>query len=95
MARKALIEKNKKRIEMVKLNEEKRAELRKLAKKGDMDAQFKLQKMSRDTSYIRVRNRDAIDGRPRGYMRRFGVSRITFRNLAHEGKIPGVKKASW
>lgn len=79
---------------MVKLNAEKRAELREKSKKGDMEAQFQLQKMNRNTSYIRVRNRDQIDGRPRGYMRRFGVSRITFRNLAHEGKIPGVKKAS-
>lgn len=79
---------------MVKLNAEKRAELREKSKKGDMEAQFQLQKMNRNTSYIRVRNRDQIDGRPRGYMRRFGVSRITFRELAHEGKIPGVKKAS-
>lgn len=95
MARKALIEKNNWRAEMVKLNAEKRAELREKSKKGDMEAQFQLQKMNRNTSYIRVRNRDQIDGRPRGYMRRFGVSRITFRELAHEGKIPGVKKASW
>lgn len=79
---------------MVRLNAEKRAELREKSKKGDMEAQFQLQKMNRNTSYIRVRNRDQIDGRPRGYMRRFGVSRITFRELAHEGKIPGVKKAS-
>lgn len=95
MARKALIEKNNWRAEMVRLNAEKRAELREKSKKGDMEAQFQLQKMNRNTSYIRVRNRDQIDGRPRGYMRRFGVSRITFRELAHEGKIPGVKKASW
>jgi len=94
MARKALIEKNNKRAEMVEKNEAKRSELRRLAKQGDREAQRKLQRMSRNTSYIRVRNRDAIDGRPRGYMRKFGVSRITFRNLAHEGKIPGVKKAS-
>ena len=95
MARKALIEKNNKRAKMVELNAERRAELRAKSKKGDMQAQFELQRMNRNTSYIRVRNRDQIDGRPRGYMRRFGVSRITFRNLAHEGKIPGVKKASW
>ena len=95
MARKALIEKNNKTIKAVELNAEKRAELRKLSKQGDMDAQFQLQRMKRNTSYTRIRNRDQIDGRPRGYMRRFGVSRITFRNLAHEGKIPGVRKASW
>ena len=95
MARKALIEKNKKRMQQVALNETKRNELRKLSKKGDKEAQIKLGRMSRDTSYVRVRNRDNIDGRPRGYMRRFGLSRINFRKLAHEGKIPGVKKASW
>lgn len=95
MARKALIEKNNKTIKAVELNSEKRAELRKLSKQGDMNAQFQLQRMKRNTSYTRIRNRDQIDGRPRGYMRRFGVSRITFRNLAHEGKIPGVRKASW
>ena len=95
MARKALIEKNNKTIKAVELNSEKRTELRKLSKQGDMNAQFQLQRMKRNTSYTRIRNRDQIDGRPRGYMRRFGVSRITFRNLAHEGKIPGVRKASW
>ena len=95
MARKALIEKNKKRKKQVILNKVKRTELRKLSKKGDHEAQIKLARMSRDASYVRVRNRDSFDGRPRGYMRRFGVSRINFRNLAHEGKIPGVKKASW
>lgn len=95
MARKALIEKNNRRSEMVELNAAKREELRTRSRQGDMEAQFALQRMNRDTSYIRIRNRDQIDGRPRGYMRRFGISRITFRNLAHEGKIPGLKKASW
>lgn len=95
MARKSLIEKNKKRQKLVKMHSEKRQELRQKAKKGDQEAQLKLQKMARDSSYIRIRNRDAIDGRPRGYMRRFGISRVKFRKLAHEGKIPGVKKASW
>ena len=95
MARKALIEKNKKKILQAQLNFDKREELRKLAKQGDFEAVMKLNKMKRDSSHIRSINRDMIDGRPRGYMRRFGVSRIKFRNLAHEGKIPGVKKASW
>ena len=94
MARKALIVKNKRRIALVKANHEKREELRAKAKKGDAEAQLKLNKMSRDTSYIRIRNRDEIDGRPRGFMRRFSVSRVRMRKLAHEGKIPGVKKAS-
>ncbi len=95
MARKALIVKNNRRIALTKANETKREELRAKAKKGDQAAQLKLSKMSRDTSYTRIRNRDEIDGRPRGYMRRFGISRVAFRKLAHEGKIPGVKKASW
>lgn len=51
-----------------------------------------MQKLPRNASPTRLRNRDAVDGRPRGYMRKFGISRITFRSLAHEGKIPGVKK---
>ncbi|CCP88087.1 30S ribosomal protein S14 [Candidatus Phytoplasma solani] len=46
-------------------------------------------------SPVRLKNRDSIDGRPRGYIRKFGISRIKFRQLAHEGKLPGVKKTSW
>lgn len=95
MAKKSSIEKNKRRIALVQQNYEKRAELRKKSKQGDPEAQLKLNKMSRDSSYIRIRNRDSIDGRPRGYMGRFGISRVKFRKLANEGKIPGVKKASW
>lgn len=51
--------------------------------------------LPKDASPVRLRNRDQMDGRPRGYMRKFGLSRIEFRKLALEGKIPGVKKASW
>lgn len=95
MAREAKIVKNNKRIALVAANREKREELRTKSKQGDPVAQKQLSKMARDSSYIRIRNRDEIDGRPRGYMRRFGVSRVKFRKLAHEGKLPGVKKASW
>ena len=63
-----------------------------LKEKGDYQA---LQKLPRDASATRLRNRDAIDGRPRGYMRKFGLSRLKFRELAHKGELPGVKKASW
>ncbi len=59
---------------------------------GDWDG---LQKLPRTSSPVRLKNRCAISGRPRGYLRAFGISRIEFRNLAREGKIPGVKKASW
>ena len=58
---------------------------------GDIEA---LRRLPRDSSPTRLRNRDLIDGRPRAYMRKFGMSRIHFRELAHKGQIPGVKKAS-
>ncbi|EOT46596.1 MULTISPECIES: 30S ribosomal protein S14 [Enterococcus] len=51
--------------------------------------------LPKNASPVRLRNRDRLDGRPRGYMRKFGLSRVTFRQFALEGKIPGVKKASW
>ena len=54
-----------------------------------------LQKLPRNSSPVRLKNRCAISGRSRGYMRTFGLSRIQFRELALEGRIPGVKKASW
>jgi small subunit ribosomal protein S14 len=54
-----------------------------------------LQKLPRNSSPTRLHNRCSITGRPRGYMRRFGLSRIAFRELALEGKVPGVTKASW
>ncbi|KJR09905.1 30S ribosomal protein S14, partial [Gordonia sihwensis] len=49
----------------------------------------------RDASATRLRNRDAVDGRPRGYLRKAGVSRIRFREMAHRGELPGIQKASW
>ena len=58
-------------------------------------AVIKLQKMPRDASPIRVRNRCSQSGRPRGYLRKFGISRIALRDLALEGQIPGVVKSSW
>ena len=58
-------------------------------------AQKKLQKLPRDSSKIRIRNRCSMSGRPRAFIRKFGVSRITFRELALNGKIPGVTKSSW
>jgi small subunit ribosomal protein S14 len=69
------------------------AALRKeLKENGDYEA---LQKLPRDSSATRLHNRCSMTGRPRGYIRRFGISRIAFRELALEGKIPGVVKASW
>ena len=54
-----------------------------------------LSKLPRNASPVRMHNRDKIDGRPHAYMREFGLSRLNFRQLAHKGLIPGVKKASW
>lgn len=78
-----------KREKMVVKYAAKRAELK---KKGDWVA---LDKLPRDSSPVRLHNRCQITGRPRGYMRKFGISRITFRELASTGKIPGITKASW
>ena len=60
-----------------------------------MKAIAKLQKLPRSSSSIRLTNRCAVSGRPKGYMRKFGLSRITFRELALKGELPGVTKASW
>lgn len=54
-----------------------------------------LAKLPRDSAAVRVRNRDQVDGRPRGYLRRAGLSRIRFRQAAHDGHLPGVTKSSW
>ncbi|REM47740.1 30S ribosomal protein S14, partial [Mycobacterium tuberculosis] len=58
-------------------------------------AQRALARQPRDASPVRLRNRDAIDGRPRGHLRKFGLSRVRVRQLAHDGHLPGVRKASW
>jgi len=89
MAKKSKIEKDKKQRELVALYAEKRQALK------DAKDYEGLTKIPRKASPVRLRNRDSLDGRPRAYMRKFGVSRITFRELAHKGEIPGVKKASW
>lgn len=89
MAKKSLVARQKKREKMVKKFAEKRKELK---KKGDY---LGLQKIPRNASPVRLKNRCTITGRPRGYMSRFGLSRIMFRELASKGDIPGVKKSSW
>ncbi|AIQ13864.1 30S ribosomal protein S14 [Paenibacillus durus] len=89
MAKKSKVVKEMKRRQIVVRYAEKRRELK---EKGDYTA---LQKLPRDSSAARLHNRCAVSGRPRGYIGKFGVSRIVFRELAHKGQIPGVKKASW
>ncbi|WP_019393419.1 30S ribosomal protein S14 [Priestia filamentosa] len=89
MAKKSKVVKELKRQEMV----EKYAELRKeLKEKGDYEA---LKKLPRDSSPTRLNNRCQVTGRPRGYLRKFKISRIAFRELAYKGQVPGVKKSSW
>lgn len=84
-----------------KIEKEKKIEAT-VAKYAAKRAQYKaehnyaaLQKLPRNASPVRMHNRDKIDGRPHAYMRKFGMSRIKFRQLAHKGQIPGVHKASW
>lgn len=89
MAKKSMIARDKKRIEMIGKYAAKRA---KLKAAGDQEG---LQQLPRNASPTRYKNRDAITGRPRAYMRKFGLSRISFREHASNGEIPGVTKASW
>lgn len=89
MAKKSSVARDKKRQEMIQKYAAKRAELKEL---GDYEG---LQKLPLNSSPTRWKNRDVISGRPRAYMRRFGLSRINFRILASEGKIPGIRKSSW
>jgi len=101
MAKISAIAKNNRRRAMAEKGEAKRAEIRaKISnpETGDeerLELQKKLQKLPRDTSRVRVRNRCELTGRPRGYYRDFKLSRITFRELAHRGLILGVTKSSW
>lgn len=89
MAKTSSIAKNDRRIKLAAKYAEKRAALKAA---GDFEG---LQKLPKNSSPVRIKNRCAITGRQRGFMRDFGLSRIAFRELAREGKIPGVKKASW
>ncbi|ANU18492.1 30S ribosomal protein S14 [Planococcus maritimus] len=89
MAKKSKVARDKKQREMVARYAELRKELK---AQGDREA---LAKLPKDSSPTRLKNRCEVTGRPRGFMRKFGMSRIAFRDLAHKGQIPGVKKSSW
>ena len=89
MAKKSMIAKDLKRKKMIEKYAAKRAELK---AKGDYVG---LSKLPRNASPTRLHNRCKITGRPKGYIRQFGISRIQFREMASAGLIPGVKKASW
>ena len=95
MAKKSMIARDVKRAALCDKYAEKRAELKERVKKGDMEAVFELNKLPKNSSAVRKKNRCQLDGRPRGYMREFGISRVKFRQLAGAGVIPGVKKSSW
>jgi small subunit ribosomal protein S14 len=101
MARKAMVVKNARRKKLsersLPLRKELRAKVKneKLSDDERYEAQLKLQKLPRNSCENRVRNRCELTGRPRGYYRAFGLSRIQFRELALRGMIPGVTKSSW
>ncbi len=101
MAKKSLIEKSKRKQELVKRYASKRAALVQVIKDPEatwedkLEAQTRLEKLPRSSSATRIRRRCILTGRPRGYMGMFKLSRIAFRELALEGKLPGVKKTSW
>ncbi len=89
MAKESMKARERKREKLVEKYAEKRARLK---AEGDWEA---LQKLPKNSSKVRLHNRCKLTGRPKGYMRQFGISRINFREMASEGLIPGVKKASW
>ncbi|NEW41365.1 30S ribosomal protein S14 [Nocardia cyriacigeorgica] len=101
MAKKSKIARNEQRKMIVARYAARRAELKELIRNpatADTDrtaAHSALQRLPRDASPVRLRNRDAADGRPRGHLRKFGLSRVRVRELAHRGELPGVHKSSW
>ena len=99
MAKESMKAREVKRASLVAKYAQKRAELKKIVNTGDpadaFEAAQKLQALPKNANPIRLHNRCSITGRPKGYMRQFGISRIQFREMASAGLIPGVKKASW
>lgn len=101
MAKVSAMQKNEKRRRMVKRDASKRSELKAVIKDRELPpeerfmAQLKLAEMPRNGSKVRIRNRCRLTGRPRGYYRKFGISRIGLRDLGSVGALPGVVKSSW
>jgi small subunit ribosomal protein S14 len=104
MAKESMKARERKRERMVARDAEKRAALTSVLKStstedsvqdAKWDAMMAIQKLPANGSKVRLHNRCGLTGRPRGYMRQFGISRVTFREMALAGKIPGVKKSSW
>jgi small subunit ribosomal protein S14 len=101
MAKKSKIARNEQRKVVVERYAEKRLALKKALVDPNStaeqreEARLGLQKLPRNASPVRVRSRDLIDGRPRGVLSKFGISRVRFRDMAHAGELPGVTKSSW
>lgn len=104
MAKESMKARERKRERMVAKDAKKRADLTAILKStstdesvqnAKWDAMMALQKLPANGSKVRLHNRCGLTGRPRGYMRQFGISRVTFREMALAGKIPGIKKSSW
>ena len=101
MAKKAMIERERRRQRLVERYAEKRAELKAMTRDDSLEpearftAQLKLAKLPRNSSAIRLHNRCGLTGRPHGYYRKFNLSRIALRELGANGELPGVTKSSW
>ncbi|MEV4809785.1 30S ribosomal protein S14 [Micromonospora avicenniae] len=101
MARSSLVNRQARRAELVARHADRRAELKRAIAHPDTDpavrdeAVRRLARLPRDSSPVRLRGRDVVDGRPRGMLTRFGLSRVRFREMALRGELPGVRKASW
>ncbi|WP_405178271.1 30S ribosomal protein S14 [Nocardia sp. NBC_01377] len=101
MAKKWKIARNEQRERIVERYAIRRGELKEIIRDPATSqadravAQSALQRLPRDASPVRLRNRDAADGRPRGHLRKFGLSRVRVREMAHRGELPGVHKSSW
>jgi small subunit ribosomal protein S14 len=101
MAKRSKIVKNDQRRVVVARYAQRRAALKEIIRspastpEQRVAAQQALARQPRDASATRLRNRDAVDGRPRGHLRKFGLSRVRMRELAHQGQLPGIRKASW
>ena len=101
MAKRSMVARDVKRLELINKSKERRDLLKKKSKdislslKERLEASIQLQKMPRDSSPSRYRNRCAMTGRPRGYYRRFGLAKLSLREKAMNGEIPGLVKSSW
>lgn len=101
MAKKSKIVRNEQRREVVARYADLRAELKRASVAASStpeersEALRRLQRLPRNASPTRLRNRDVVDGRPRGYIGKAGLSRVRFRELAHRGELPGIQKSSW